>query len=106
MNSIQIALDLYGLIHARYILTDEGLELMYDKYKNKVFGCCPKIKCKNQPVLPIGISEKLLYNRVKVYCPKCEEVYSPDYWVDLDGAYFGPSFPHEFLEAYPKIKFN
>ena len=105
MESIQIACDLYGLIHARYITTDEGLQQMYYKYKNKVFGCCPKLECKNHPVLPIGISEDLLISRVKVYCPKCEEVYFPDRWVDLDGAYFGPNFPHIFLEAFPKVKF-
>ena len=105
MQSIQTSLDLYGLIHSRYILTDEGLEQMYHKYKNKVFGCCNKIKCKNQPMLPIGLSEDLLCCRVKVYCPKCEEVYIPNWWVDLDGAYFGPNFPHVFLEAFPNIKF-
>jgi len=38
--------------------------------------------------------------RVKVFCPKCEEVYIP--WssstLDLDGAFFGRSFSHFFVQ--------
>ena len=34
----------------------------------------------------------------KVYCPKCEDVYIPKKkCADVDGAYFGCSFPHILL---------
>ena len=37
-------------------------------------------------------------NFVKVFCPKCEEIYIPkDKNLNLDGSFFGVSFPHVFL---------
>ena len=40
----------------------------------------------------------------QVYCPKCEEVYVPRIkFVDIDGAYFGCSFPHIFLQTFPEL---
>ena len=98
----QSAMDLYGLIHARFILTQKGLHMMKDKFNKNVFGACPRILCDRQSVLPIGISEDLSIARVKVYCPKCKEVYVPRMrFVDIDGAYFGCSFPHIFLQTFP-----
>ena len=44
------------------------------------------------------MSEELRTSRVKVYCPKCEDVYIPKKKCpDVDGAYFGCSFPHILL---------
>ena len=95
-------MDLYGLIHARFILTQKGLQMMKDKFTKNVFGTCPRILCNRQPVLPIGMSEDLSIARVKVYCPKCKDVYIPRMrFVDIDGAYFGCSFPHIFLQTFP-----
>lgn len=49
------------------------------------------------------MSDKLRQNRVKVYCPKCEEMYIPQGSHRLDGAYFGSSLAHIFLQAYEKM---
>lgn len=94
----QHATELYGLIHARYITTPEGLAIMRERYLAGRFGNCPRVMCEKQNVLPIAISEDLKIARVKVYCPRCKDIYSPKKKsADADGAYFGTSFPHLLL---------
>lgn len=46
------------------------------------------------------MSDKLRMGRVKVYCPRCEEVYVPQTKFNLDGAFFGPSLVHMFLAEF------
>ena len=36
---------LYGLIHARYVVTTDGMKQMYDKFRDGVFGACPRVLC-------------------------------------------------------------
>ena len=62
----QSAMDLYGLIHARYIISPRGLTMMREKYVLGTFGSCQRILCDRQLVLPIGLSEELSTSRVKV----------------------------------------
>ena len=97
-------MDLYGLIHQRYILTQKGLLKMRIKYYYGIFGICPRVLCNNQEVVPIALSEELSISRVKVYCPKCEDSYTPrTKFVDIDGAYFGKSFPFIFFQTFPEL---
>ncbi|CAM8909576.1 unnamed protein product [Rhodiola kirilowii] len=96
---------LYGLIHARYILTSKGLNAMLEKYKSYDFGRCHRVYCAGQPCLPVGQIDIPRSSTVKVYCPKCEDVYYPrSKYQDVDGAYFGTTFPHLFLMTYPHLK--
>lgn len=100
----QSAMDLYGLIHARFIITPRGLSMMKEKYMLSAFSYCPRVLCERHNVLPIGVSEELSTSRVKVYCPRCQDVYIPrQKQVDIDGAYFGTSFPHIFLKQFPEL---
>ena len=69
LDIYQEAMDLYGLIHARFIVTPKGLAVMKEKFQNGIFGVCPRVLCGGQFVLPIGISEHLRHSRVKVFCP-------------------------------------
>lgn len=41
----QEATDLYGLIHARFIITTRGLSLMKEKYLQGGFYACPRVLC-------------------------------------------------------------
>jgi casein kinase II subunit beta len=72
---------------------------MVNKYLEGQFGHCPRTLCDNQKCLPVGLSEKLRNSRVKIFCPKCEEVYMCQKTkgshsgavtaTNLDGSYFG-----------------
>ncbi|XP_065005961.1 putative casein kinase II subunit beta-4 isoform X4 [Musa acuminata AAA Group] len=68
---------LYGLIHVRYILTSKGMAAMLEKFKNYDFGRCPRVYCCGQPCLPVGQSDIPRSSTVKIYCPKCEDIYYP-----------------------------
>ncbi|GKV10760.1 hypothetical protein SLEP1_g22080 [Rubroshorea leprosula] len=97
---------LYGLIHARYVLTSKGMAAMLDKFKNYDFGRCPRVYCCGQPCLPVGQSDIPRSSTVKIYCPRCEDIYYPrsKYQGNIDGAYFGTTFPHLFLMTYGNLK--
>ncbi|KAJ6342268.1 hypothetical protein OIU78_010238 [Salix suchowensis] len=97
---------LYGLIHARYILTSKGMAAMLDKYKNYDFGRCPRVYCCGQPCLPVGQSDIPRSSTVKICCPRCDDIYYPrsKYQGNIDGAYFGTTFPHLFLMTHGHLK--
>ena len=104
LDTLQAVKEVYGKIHKRFIKTAKGLALIREKFLNGVYGTCPRILCDKQILLPIGLSEDEKFSRVKVYCPLCEEVYNTRHQgFDIDGAYFGTSFPQAFLMAYPDL---
>ena len=70
---------LYGLIHVRYILTSRGMGTMFEKYKQCEFGRCPRVLCNDQPALPVGLADTPRQNTVKIYCPRCGDIYCPRY---------------------------
>ena len=43
LKTYQQAVDLYGLIHARYIQTKDGMKKMQKKFEAKEFGVCPRV---------------------------------------------------------------
>lgn len=113
---------LYGLIHARWIVTARGLAKMVfvlsfflfwhvaytsqlEKFKRVDFGRCPRVLCQSQPLLPVGLSDIPYEKSVKLYCGRCEDVYSPksSRHGSIDGAYFGTSFPHLLFMVYPHL---
>jgi len=98
------ATDLYALIHSRYIISPRGLQAMREKYLHGVFGVCPRALCDRQYVIPVGTSEDLHMGRVNVYCPRCEQMYTPKTkHAENDGVFFGMSFPHIFLQQFPAL---
>jgi len=102
--SYQTLLDLYGLIHARYIITTQGLNKMRRKCQNNVFGSCPAPEFSAFGVIPVGKSDQLRNGSPMGYCPVSGEVYNMPAWGDvLDGAYFGTTFPHLLLMMNPAL---
>lgn len=96
---------LYGLIHARWIVTARGLAKMLEKYKRADFGRCPRVLCSQQPLLPVGLTDVPYEKSVKLYCGRCEDLYSPksSRHGSIDGAYFGTTFPHLLFLVYPTL---
>lgn len=89
--------NLYGLIHARYLLTYSGARKMIDRFENETFGVCPRVRCRSQALLPIGLTP-VPGTTVKTFCPCCEDIYDAD--SSLDGSFFGPYFPQVFLQFF------
>jgi casein kinase II subunit beta len=85
---------LYGLLHQRFAVTEDGLRKLHQKYSRGVYGKCPRLACNKQNLLPFGVSAELDIAPVKVWCTRCHDVYQSE--SDLDGAYFGPDIPVMF----------
>ena len=101
----EAAMILYGLIHARYILTEAGLEKMHEKYLHHDFEKCPRVLCDGMQCLPYGSLNTCGQSNVKMFCPNCYDVYliSNPETVCIDGAFFGSTWVHSFLEKYSDI---
>lgn len=71
------AVMLYGLIHQRYLLTRNGLRLMAERYAAEQFGYCPRVYCGRSPVIPCGRYDEAGREGVRLYCPRCMDLYNP-----------------------------
>jgi Casein kinase II regulatory subunit len=68
------------------------------------------VQCAGQPVLPVSLKDELGADTVKIYCPKCSQVYHPaparsraGTSAGVDGAAFGTTFPHLFLMTFSNL---
>jgi casein kinase II subunit beta len=96
---------LYGMLHQRFILTRPGMQLMFEKWQQGDFPKCPRVNCHGAQGLPYGLTEEWGRQSVKMFCPGCSDVYNiddPDVR-DLDGAFFGPSWTHMFLQKWQQV---
>ena len=80
------------------------------QYAAKDFGTCPLVQCNGQPVLPVGIKDEIATDTVKIFCPKCQQVYHTpplrsraNISTGVDGAAFGTTFPHLFLMTFSNL---
>jgi casein kinase II subunit beta len=99
------AVRLYGLVHARFLLTHgqkQGLGQMYEKYSREEFPRCPRTYCEGHVCLPFGPSELPDKSVLMIFCPNCREVYTAGdpIFEQIDGAYFGHSWVHIFVQEY------
>ncbi|KAF8834636.1 casein kinase II beta subunit [Paxillus ammoniavirescens] len=67
---------LYGVIHARWIVTSRGFAKVLEKRKME-FGRYPRISYQPQPLRPAGVSDIPFEKSVRLYCGRCEDVHSP-----------------------------
>lgn len=98
LKLIENTKKLYGMLHSRFILTEEGVAKMKRKYDRECFGICPRMNCEGEKLIPIGFSNIPGIERAKCYCPRCHDVYNSD--KEYDAAFFGPDFPFMFLKMY------
>lgn len=96
---------LYGLAHARFIVTAKGLAAMAAKHARGDFGSCPRVLCEGQRCLPVGPADAPRLHTVKLFCPRCRDVYHARHprHAALDGAYWGTTFPHLLCQTYPDL---
>jgi casein kinase II subunit beta len=76
------------------------MALMKVKYESGIYGTCPRFLCHGTKLMPVGTTLTLRRHSAKLYCPNCCDIYRPPAAVTLDGAHFGPAFPHMFLFEY------
>lgn len=93
----------FSIFCNRYIVTNRGMHAMYEKYRTAAFGRCPHVFCQGQPVLPVGLSDLPRNYTVNVFCPRCHGLFFPKSTrqANIDGAYFGTTFPHLYLMTHP-----
>ncbi len=79
--------------------------IQIEKYKRADFGRCPRVLCQQQALLPVGLTDIPYEKSVKLYCGRCEDLYSPksSRHGSIDGAYFGTTFPHLLFLVYPSL---
>lgn len=98
---------LYGLLHQRFIATEDGVRHLYRKYQDGVYGKCPRAACCGRHLIPTGLSIEIGHSQVLLWCPQCHDLYKPNPEVDIDGAYFGPDLPIMFHKiAQIPLKFK
>ena len=106
-HSHHLNVNVYDIVHTspylRYIVTNRGMHAMYEKYRQAAFGRCPHVFCQGQPVLPVGLSDLPRNYTVNVFCPRCHGLFFPKSTrqANIDGAYFGTTFPHLYLVTHP-----
>lgn len=76
-----------------------------EKFKQGVFGKCPRVFCNSQHLLPMGQHDIPHSSNVKLYCARCEDLYNPksSRHNSIDGAYFGSSFHNILFQVYPAL---
>lgn len=99
-----------------------------DKYEQGIFGACPRVYCNGTHVVPCGRTDLPGLDTVKLYCPNCNDIYTPPssrfQGVDGEkisprmpvnavfslyihrlfiGAFFGTTFAHLFFQSYREM---
>ena len=90
------AYSVFVQIHQRFATSPSGLQLVKRKYESGCFGQCPRFGCDGQHLLPFGFDYEPGKSMICGWCPRCNDIY--DVNSEIDGAFYGPTFPHFFLQ--------
>lgn len=98
--------EVYLALHARYVMTAEGMASVKSLFERGRYGTCPRILCRGQHLLPLGQHDAFRRSRCITFCPRCREIYYPASRSlgRIDGAAFGTTFPHLLLLAHPHLQ--
>ncbi|XP_026807915.1 casein kinase II subunit beta-like [Rhopalosiphum maidis] len=105
LNTQSAAELFYGLVHARYVMTPRGIAKILENYLVGCYGHCPRENCRRSAALPIGLCDVIGSDTVRIYCPRCMDVYVPPAGTRgaaVDGAYFGTGLPHMVFMTRPE----
>ncbi|CAB1106646.1 unnamed protein product [Ectocarpus sp. CCAP 1310/34] len=93
------------ILGERFLVSPQGLKVVLEKFSKADFGRCPRVYCQGQAVLPVGESDRPKQSSVKVFCPRCGDLYYPSGYVRAcDGAFWGTTLPHLLLLGWPELK--
>jgi hypothetical protein len=99
------AIRLYGILHARFLLTMTALDQAREEYSRNKFSYCHQYSCKSVTYLRYGQSDELNESILRLYYANCNKVYvadNSDFEV-IDGAFFRPWWIHLFIYSFPEI---
>ena len=89
---------LYGLMHRKYLLTDEGRRQMIEKFQAEDFPRCCRYFCCSR-CFPMGLSEEVGKGNVMMFCPNCTDVFKVKTEDLIDGAFFGKEWIHRLMNS-------
>lgn len=97
---------LYMLVHAEYLKTDEGVDMMYRK--RSCLMTCPRVFCKDTWCWPCQSSVNVGEGTIKMFCPTCKQIYNPENKVfdGVDSVGFPSQYIDSLVEKYPEIVLN
>lgn len=92
------ARTLYGLLHRKFLLTDEGRRQMIQKFQAEEFPKCCRYFCCSR-CFPMGLTEELGKDTVKMFCPNCTDAFECKTVDHIDGAFFGKEWIHLLMNS-------
>jgi casein kinase II subunit beta len=73
----KLATDYYNILHSLFVVSPQGLLEVKKMFKQKKFGECLRVYCDRFPLIPVGFHDQLRRSKVKLFCPKCRDIYYP-----------------------------
>jgi casein kinase II subunit beta len=105
-----VAVKVYGLVHARFVATARGAQLLLEKIEAGAYGECPRHLCAGARMLPLGLSDTLDHQPLKTFCPRCQELYNCSAQIvlagqvfPLEGSFFGTSATPMLVLSNPHL---